>query len=180
MNRNRNTREGIDWPSLEALVVDVTGDWYYKLEGRDAYEKLRDLRARHTKQIIICLRSKRRWDGELTTQAKVVRKARRGGVRKRLIGGRGRRDSDMWKAEATKMKALIKRKKEAYWQKFCEKSGKKNPWEVVMWARDPFCLGERMGILQDAGGTLLSFKQEKADGFVQDIFGEEEEGWKPE
>ena len=60
-------------------------------------------------------------------QAKVVRKTRRGGVRKRLIGGRGRRESDVWKVEAMKMKALVKKNKEACWRKFCQESGEKNP-----------------------------------------------------
>ena len=74
-------RESIDWPRLEALVADSADNWYHELAGKDAYVKLRDLRNRHVKQIVICPRSKRWWDGELTTQAKVVRKARRGGVR---------------------------------------------------------------------------------------------------
>ena len=67
-----------------------------------------------------------------------------------MIGGKGRKDSDLWKVEAAKMKALVKRKKEECWRKFCEESGEKNPWEVVRWARDPFRLGERMGALKDA------------------------------
>ena len=33
--------------------------------------------------------------------------------------------------------------------------------------------------MKDAGGTLLSSNQEKVDGFVRDIFGEEEEGGRP-
>ena len=99
--------------------------------GHDAYERLQDLRAQHVKQIVVCPRSKRWWDGELTIQAKVVRRARRGGFRRRLAGGRGRKDSDLWKMEAAKMKVLIKRKEEACWRKFCEESGDKNPWEIV-------------------------------------------------
>ena len=78
--------------------------------------------------------------------------------------------------EVAKMKALIKRKKEACWRKFCEESGDKNPWEIVGWARDPFHLGERMEVLKDARGTLLGSNQEKVAGFVRDIFGEEGEG----
>ena len=97
-----------------------------------------------------------------------------------MIGGRGRRESDIWKVEAMKMKALVKKKKETCWQRFCEESGEKNPWEVVRWARDPFCLGERMGVLKDSGGTLLGSNQEKVDGFVRDILGKEEEGGRPE
>ena len=76
-------------------MANPTGDWYHELVGCDAYEKLQDLPARHTKQIVISPRSKRWWNGKLTAQAKVVRKARRGGVRKRLIGGRGTRESDV-------------------------------------------------------------------------------------
>ena len=41
-----------------------------------------------------------------------------------------------------KIKALIKRKKEARWREFYEELGEKNLWEVVRWARDPFRLGE--------------------------------------
>ena len=37
-----------------------------------------------------------------------------------------------------------------------------------------------MGVLKDAGGTLLGSNQEKVDGFVRDIFGEEEDGEGPE
>ena len=123
----RKFREGVDWPRLEAFVADPAGNWYHELVGGDAYERLRDLRNRHIKQIVICPRSKRWWDRHLTAQAKVVRKARRGGVRRRLIGGKGRKDSNLWKVEATKMKALVKRKKEQCWRKFCEESGEKNP-----------------------------------------------------
>ena len=68
---------------------------------------------------------------------------------------------------------------EACWRKFCEESGEKNPWEVVRWARDPVRLGERMGVLRDAEGTLLGSNQEKVDGFVRDIFSEEKEGENP-
>ena len=125
LSGGEKTREGIDWPRLEALVTGQESDWYHELVGHDAYEKLRDVRARHIKCIVICPRSKRWWDEELTRQAKVVRRARRGGARKRLVGGRGRRDSDMWKVEAAKMKVLIRRKKEACWRKFCEESGDK-------------------------------------------------------
>ena len=50
---------------------------------------------------------------------------------------------------------------------------------MVRWARDPFCLGERMGVLKDSAGTQLNSCQEMVDGFVRDIFGEEEEGVKP-
>ena len=106
-------------------------DWYHELAGHDAYDKLQDLQSRHIKQIVVCPRSKRWWDGELTTQAKVVRRARRGGVRRRLVGGRGRRESDLWKVEAAKMKAWIRRKKKACWWKFCEELGEKNLWEIV-------------------------------------------------
>ena len=77
------------------------------------------------------------------------------------------------------MKALVKRKKEECWRKFCEDSGEKNPWEIVRWARDPFRPGEWMGVLKDAGGILLGSDQEKVDGFVRDIFEEEEEGGRP-
>ena len=55
----KRIREGIDWPRLEALVADTGGDWYDGLVGNDAYEKLRDLRERHLKEIVICPRSKR-------------------------------------------------------------------------------------------------------------------------
>ena len=68
------------WPRLEALVADPGGDWYHELVRNDAYDKLCDLRGRHLKGIVICPRSKRWWDGELSAQAKVVRRARRGGV----------------------------------------------------------------------------------------------------
>ena len=80
---------------VEAMMVSPEGDWYHELVGHDAYKKLRDLRARHLKQIMICSRSKRWWDRELTVQAKAVGKARRGGVWKRLVGGRGRRYADV-------------------------------------------------------------------------------------
>ena len=60
-------------------------------------------------------------------------------------------------------------------RKFFEESGNKNPWEVIRWAKDPFRLGERMGILRDATGARLDSNQEKVDGFVSDIFGEEEQ-----
>ena len=179
INGIRKIREGIDWPRLEALMTDPGGDWYHEVVENDAYEKLRDLRERHLKEIVICPRSKRWWDGELTAQAKVVRRARRGGKRRRLVGGWGRREADSWKVEATKMKAMIRRKKEACWRKFCEESGDKNPWEVVRWARDPFRLGERMSVLRDAAGTQLASNQEKVDGFVYDIFGGEEGGAQP-
>ena len=122
----RRVRERLDWPRLEALVVDLGGDWYHELGGVDTYKKLRDLRGRHLKEIVICPRSKRWWDGELTAQAKVVRRARRGGTGRRLVGRRGRREVDSWKVEAARLKTLIKRKKEACWRRFCEESGDKD------------------------------------------------------
>ena len=103
LSGGEKTREGIDWPRLEALVAGQESDWYHELAGHDAYGKLKDLRARHIKHIVICPRSKRWWDEELMRQRKVVRRARRGGARKRLAGGRGRRESDMWKVEAAKI-----------------------------------------------------------------------------
>ena len=95
------------------------------------------------------------------------------------MGGRGRREADSWKVEATRMRALIRRKKGACWGQFCEESGDKTLWEMVRWARDPFRLGERMVVLRDAVGTQLASNQEKVDRIIRDIFGKEEEGVKP-
>ena len=39
-NKEKRIREGIDWPRLEALVADPTGEWYHELVGHDAYERL--------------------------------------------------------------------------------------------------------------------------------------------
>ena len=49
----------------------------------------------------------------------------------------------------------------------------------MRWARDPFRLGEQMGVLRDAAGTQLASSQEMVDGFMRDIFGKEEGGVKP-
>ena len=95
-------------------------------------------------------------------------------MRRRLAAGRGRQEANEWKVEVAKMKGLIRKKKEACWQRFREESGDRNPWEVVRWAKDPFRLGERMRVLRDAEGTQLDSSQEKVDGFVRDVFREED------
>ena len=59
LDGERIIREGINWPCLEALVGSPEEDCYHELVEHDAYAKLRDLRAKHLKQIVICPRSKR-------------------------------------------------------------------------------------------------------------------------
>lgn len=65
----------------------------------------------------------RNWNRVLAGLKSTCTATRRGGVRRRLVGGRGRRGADEWKVEAAKMKLLVKRKKEACWRKFCEEAG---------------------------------------------------------
>lgn len=81
-----------------------------------------------------------------------------------------------WKAKVSQMKALVREKKETCWRRFCEENREKDPWELIRWAKDPLRLKERMGRLVDREGSALNSDQDKANGFIRNIFGTPEEG----
>ena len=122
-------REAVDWDAVGLTVADGEEGWYENLAGNSAYERLVDFQRRHLKRIRICGRTKRWWDSDLSKQVKAVRRARRRWV---SCGNR-----NIFRAEVSKMKRLVKERKDQCWRTFCEKSGMQSPWEVVRWARDP-------------------------------------------
>ena len=121
-------------------------------------------------------RSKRWWDKDLTKQLKKVRRVRRGGKSKNVVGQGGREERlRRWKKAAEKLKRLVREKKEQCWRTFYEEHGCKDTWEVVRWAKDPCRLKTRMRNLRDLEGTSLRTDEQKAEGLVRDLFGWNEE-----
>src|SRR6266576_4187650 len=72
------------------------------------------------------------------------------------------------------MKCMVKEKKDKCWRRFCEESGEKDLWEVIMWAKDPLRLKEKMKRLYNKEGKELVLDEEKVEGLVGDIFGQED------
>ena len=157
-------REAVDWDAVGLTVAGEDEGWYEVLIGDSAYERLVDFRRRHLKRIRICGRSKRWWDSELSDQVRAVRRARRRWV---SCGNR-----NVFRAEVSKMKRLVKEKKDRSWRAFCEDSGLRDPWEIVRWARDPWRVSERMGRLRSSNGVWLGDDGAKVGGLVHDVFGE--------
>ena len=152
----------VDWDRLAATLTDEDERWYNDLVGETTYDKLLDLRRKHLKLLKVCGRSKRWWNGEISTQLAVVRDHRR------RYGRNG-----MWVKERYKLRNLIRDGKRKCWEDFCTESEAKSPWEVVRWAKDPWRLKERMGRLRGADRAWLESEGEKVDGLVRDLFGEE-------
>ena len=158
----------MDWGKLQLAVVDERETWYGELVGDTAYDKLVDFRTKHLKKIRICGRSNRWWDAQLTEQMRKVRRERR---RVSHVGHR-----NVLHSEISRMKQIVKGKKNRCWRAFCEDSGLQSPWEVVRWARDPWRERERMGRLQDARGRWLEADVEKTHCLVSEVFGGTSEG----
>ena len=129
LERVADAREAVDWDAVAVTVADEREVWYGDLVGDSAYERLVDFRLRHLKEIRVCGRSKRWWDSNLSNQVRTVRRARRRWV---SVGNR-----NIFRAEVSKMKRLVKEKKDRCWRAFYEDSGLRDPWELVWWATDP-------------------------------------------
>ena len=114
---------------MAVTVADEGEVWYGDLVGDSAYERLVDFRRRHLKEIRVCGRSKPCWDSDLSDQVRAVRRARKWWV---SVGNR-----NIFRVEVSKMKRLVKEKKDQCWRAFCEDSGLRDPLEVVWYARDP-------------------------------------------
>jgi len=170
----------MDWDKLAAEVAGAEEDhkkadnrWYQRLEGTIAYEKLKSLQDSHLKAMVITESSKRWWDEELTEQLKTTRKARR----EKLGDGMTQRERRIrWQAEKEKMRTLVREKKKECWQKFCKEHGKKDPWEIVKWAKDPWHLTGTMKKLVDVEGVELETDGEKVTRLVKDHFSWREDG----
>ena len=156
-------REAIDWDAVSLTFADENEDWYGSLVGDSAYERLVDFRRRQLKRIRICGRSKRWWDSDLSRQVRAVRRARRQWV---SCGNR-----NVFRAEVSRMKRLVREKKDQCWRAFCEESGLQSPWEMVRWARDPWRVSDRMRRLRGSNGVWLDGDGEKVGGLVRDVFG---------
>ena len=163
MERVLDMREAVDWVAVAATVADDSEGWYKGLVGGTAYEKLVDFQQHHLKRIRICGRSKRWRDSDLSDQVRAVRRARR-----RWVACRNR---NVFRAEVSKMKRLVREKKNRCWRAFCEDLGLRDPWEVVRWARDPWRVSDRIGRLKGSGGLWLEGDGAKVDGLVRDVFG---------
>ena len=104
----------------------------------------------------------------MTTQLKAIRRATRGGKKRKQDQQERFRN---WRAASPKLKHMIGEKKPKRWQKFCEEHGHRDPWEVVRWAKDPWRLRTKMRRLKMKEGKELISEQEKVQGLVQDLFG---------
>ena len=142
-----DTREVVDWAAVALTVADEEEGWYEGLIRGSVYEKLVDFRRRHLKRIRICSRSKHWWDSDLSEQVRAVRWARRRWV---FCGNR-----NVFRAEVSRMKRLVREKKNRCWRTFCKESGLQSPWEVVRWARDPWRINDRMGRLRGSNVMWL-------------------------
>ena len=78
-----------------------------------------------------------------------------------------------WVKERYRLRNLIRDGKRKCWEDFCTESGERSPWEVVRWAKDPWRLKERMGRLRGSDGEWLDSEEDKVDGLMRDLFGEE-------
>jgi len=83
-----------------------------------------------------------------------------------------------WKTEKDKMRMLVRDKKKECWQAFCEENEKKDPWEIIKWAKDPWHLKATMGDLTDTTGIPLKTDNEKKNGIIKDHFGWRNAGMK--
>ena len=155
-------RDAVDWEKVQLTVADEREAWYGELVGVTAYDKLVDFRSRYLKTIRICGRSKRWWDAGLTEQVRGVRGERR---RVSSVGHR-----NVLRSEISRMKRMVKEKKDRCWRAFCEDSGLQSPWEVVRWARDPWRERERMGRLKNARGRWLDADVEKVRCLLSEVF----------
>ena len=160
--RRVDTREVVDWNGLAATLADQDEKWYGDLAGEIAYDKLLDLRRKHPKLLRVSGRSKRWWNGEIGAQLAVVREH----CRRPEWNGE-------WVRERYRLRNLILDGKRKCWEDFCTESGEKSPWEVVLWAKDPWRLKERMGRLSGVDGQWLESERDKGDGLVSDLVGEE-------
>ena len=151
----------VDWDRVDEMVGkgkkkdEISKDWYWELKGETAYDKLLEFWQNHLKTIKIVSRSKRWWDEDLTKQLKKVRRVRRGGKR-RNNEGQGSREKRLrrWRKAAEKLKRLVGEKKKKCWRTFCEEHGRKDPWEIVRWAKDPWRMKTRMRNLGPRGDNI--------------------------
>ena len=103
--------DAVDWLKVQVTVADENYWWYESLDRGSAYARLVDLRRRHLRKIKICGRSKRWWNADLTGQVKAVHHARRDWCK---LG-----HSNVLRAEITKMKSMVREKKDRCWRAFC-------------------------------------------------------------
>jgi len=83
-----------------------------------------------------------------------------------------------WKLEKDKMSTMVREKKKQCWQAFCEENGKKDPWEIVKWAKDLWHLKATMGDQTDTKEVPLKTDNEKKNGLIRDHFEWKKEGRK--
>ena len=155
-------REVVDCDRLTITLADEDEGWYRDLVGEAAYDKLLDLRQKHLKLLRVCGRSKQWWNRKIAAQLAVVRDHRRRNGR-----------TGEWVRERYRLRNMILDGKRKCWEDFCTESGEKSAWEVVLWAKDPWRLKERMGRLRGTDSAWLESEGDKVDGLVRDLFGEE-------
>ena len=112
-------RDAVHWGKVQLTVADEGEAWYGELVGVIAYDKLVDFGNTHLKKIKICGRSKRWWDAEFTAQVSRVRRERRG------VSSVGHHNG--LRSEISRMKRMVRDKKDACWRAFCGDSGLQSP-----------------------------------------------------
>ena len=114
-----DVREAVDWDAVAVMVADEGEEWYGDLAGATAYDRLVDFRWCHLKRIRVCGRSKRWWDSDLSYQVRAVCRTWR-----KWVSSRNR---NVLRAEVSKMKRMVREKKDRCWRTFCEDSGLRDP-----------------------------------------------------
>ena len=115
---------------------------------------MKDMVQAHLKSISISPKSKRWWDDELSTQIERVRST--------AYSPQG---AGLYKEEKRRLKKMIRKKKKAHWDNFLREHGRKNPWEIVRLARNPFGREARMGDLRSTDGSINTTDEEKVQAF---------------
>ena len=80
-----------------------------------------------------------------------------------------------WRKASEKLRRWVGKKKEECWRTFCEEHGRKDPWEVIPWDKDPWPLKTKISNLRDLEGTTLGTDEQKVEGLLRDLCGRNEE-----
>ena len=163
-----NCWDAVDWGRVQLTVADEGEAWYGELFWDTACDRLVDFQSRHLRKLRVCGKSTRWWDAELTEQVRKERQERRRVISVGHCNG--------FRLEISRMKRMVKEKKDRCWRAFCEDTGLQSPWEVVRWARDQWREREKMRRFKDARGRWLEADVEKVHCLMSEVFGESGEG----
>ena len=134
-----HTYTTIDWDFFTEYAEDPPP--YTSHTFGQAFQDLKDLVSQHHLTKTASSHSKKWWDEEINVQLNRCRKAR---------------NPQEFKTQKKALTKLIRHKKRSCWSKFLQENGKKDPWEVVRIAKDPFHMKARLQSINDKGKILTS------------------------